>query len=67
MISIVIVTYNSEKYIYECLDSILNHVKASISYEIIIVDNNSRKKINVSNYTKIKLFENKKNYGFSKA
>ena len=31
MISIVIVTYNSEKYIYECLDSILNHVKKKTS------------------------------------
>ena len=37
-ISIVIVTYNSEKHISDCIKSISEN---NINYEIIIVDNNS--------------------------
>jgi len=67
-ISLVIVTYNSNKTIFKLLLSI----KAinNLIKEIIIVDNNSRffdknkiKKI----FPKIKIIENKKNLGFAKA
>ena len=41
-ISIIIVTYNSEKDIYECLDTIYSHCDIPIKeLEVIIVDNNS--------------------------
>jgi GT2 family glycosyltransferase len=39
-ISIIIVNYNSHKYIENCLNSIITFTKG-ISYELIIVDNNS--------------------------
>lgn len=42
-LSIIIVTYNSEKDIYDCLDSIRQHSDInSEELEIIVVDNNSR-------------------------
>lgn len=41
-LSIIIVTYNSEKDIYECLDTIYSHCDIPIKeLEVIIVDNNS--------------------------
>ena len=41
-LSIIIVTYNSGKDIYDCLDSIYSHCDIPIEeLEIIIVDNNS--------------------------
>ncbi|HAT4315643.1 TPA: glycosyltransferase family 2 protein [Clostridium perfringens] len=39
-LSIIIVTYNSEKYIENCINSILNY-KLSFEYEICFIDNNS--------------------------
>ncbi len=41
MISIVIVTYNSEDYIVDCIDSIYQKT-ASMDYEVIVVDNHSK-------------------------
>ena len=42
-LSIIIVTYNSEKDIYDCLDSIYSHCDIPIKeLEVIIVDNNSK-------------------------
>ena len=41
-LSIIIVTYNSEKDLYECLDTIYSHCDIPIKeLEVIIVDNNS--------------------------
>lgn len=40
-LSIIIITFNSGKYIRNCLDSILKSLKHSKEYEIIIFDNNS--------------------------
>jgi GT2 family glycosyltransferase len=67
-ISLVTVTYNSEKTIFKLLDSIKlidNHIK-----EIIVIDNNSNnfdkyKIISISK--KIKIIINKRNLGFAKA
>ena len=39
-LSIIIVDYNGKHYLKQCLDSIADHC-SSVSYEIIIVDNNS--------------------------
>ena len=63
-ISIVIVTYNSSRYIGYCLDSILT--QDFEDYEIIIVDNASIDKtceIIKKGYPDIILMENKKNLG----
>lgn len=67
-VSLVIVTYNSEKTIYKLLTSlklIHNHLK-----EIIIIDNNS-KKFNSKKIKKISkkihIIQNDKNLGFAKA
>ena len=38
-LSIIIVTYNSEKLIFECLDSIYKYNDIGDSLEVIIVDN----------------------------
>ena len=65
LVSIIITSYNYEKYIKECVDSCLNQINFN-SYEIIIVDDGSTdntKKI-LSEYqdnNKIKIFYNKNN------
>lgn len=42
-LSIIIVTYNSEKDIYDCVSSIIRHADIPLSeLEVIIVDNNSK-------------------------
>jgi len=67
-ISVIVVTYNSEKYIKKCLDSILESNYPN--YEILVIDNASSdntlselKKFQ----NKLKLIKNKKNLGFTKA
>ncbi len=65
-ISVIIVTFNGEKHIFNCLESVLKSTYSN--YEIIIVDNAS--KDGVSNLIKekflqVKLITNKKNLGFA--
>ncbi len=69
MVSIIIVTYNSEKFIEKCIKSIKGKTK-DIEYEIIIVDNNSSDrtvKIIYEKFPEIRLIRNKKNRGFASA
>lgn len=64
-VSIIIVTYNSEKYIAKCLDSILKNDYTN--FEIIVVDNaSSDTTIEIlKNYEdSLKIIKNKKNLGF---
>ena len=66
-VSTIIVTYNGEKWIRKCLDSLL---KSSVPTGIIIVDNNSSDntvKIIEKEYASLKLIRNSKNLGFGKA
>lgn len=66
--SIIIVTWNVEDIIEECLDSYLYFEKGN--NEVIIVDNNSMDntcKIIKEKYKNVKLIELKENIGFSKA
>jgi GT2 family glycosyltransferase len=69
LLSIIIVNYNSYKYLSKCLRSIYKNNKRE-DFEIIIVDNasldNSRNLIR-RNFPMVKLIKNMKNEGFSKA
>jgi len=64
-ISVIIVSYNSEKYIKQCLDSVIN---SSIPLEIIVIDNASTDKtLQILNFyeDKIKLIKSTQNLGFA--
>ncbi|MBQ8887822.1 MAG: glycosyltransferase family 2 protein [Candidatus Gastranaerophilales bacterium] len=68
-LSIVIVTYNSSKYIESCLNSIYEKTLKT-RYEIIIIDNNSKDNtVDIINekYKDIILIKNNNNLGFAKA
>ncbi len=68
-LSIIIVNFNAEMFLVECLDSIYAQTK-QISFDIWVVDNNS---IDASvsmirrNYPLVNLIENKENPGFARA
>lgn len=68
-LSILVVTYNQEKYIGQCLDSILTQ-KVSFDYEIVIADDCSTDntpsivKKYAASHSKIKPIFNEKNEGF---
>ena len=65
LISIIILNYNAEKFLDECINSIYKTEK--VNFEIILVDNASTNK-SYREFTKkfpeIKLIENKKNLGY---
>ena len=65
LISIVILNYNAEKFLDECINSIYKTEK--INFEIILVDNASTDKSYkecIQKFPEIKLIENKKNLGY---
>lgn len=69
-ISIVIVTYNSENHIYDCLKSIFENNDIGDYLEVIVVDNNSRgvdemfKQLNDLYQSKVVLLKNHHNGGY---
>ncbi|MCX7881401.1 MAG: glycosyltransferase family 2 protein [Patescibacteria group bacterium] len=71
-LSIIIVSYNTQKITFDCIQSIIRSlINSTISYEIIVIDNassdntiNALKKINVK---QLRIIKNKKNLGFGKA
>lgn len=71
-LSIIILSYNTEKLLTECLDSIYKLTKG-ITFEVIVVDNassdNSLEQIEklAKKYQTIDLIANNKNLGFAKA
>ena len=71
-LSILIVNYNTEELTLQAIDSILKNV-STIDYEIIVIDNNSRKttldKVLLNNpyNDKVKFIGLEKNIGFGKA
>jgi len=69
MISIIIVNYNSDKYLNKCIESINKTNLDSIIIEIIIVNNNSIKTFIEKKYKNLnlKIIEISKNIGYSKA
>lgn len=64
-LSIIIINYNSTKYLKKLISS-LKKIKKYID-EVIIVDNNSKEPIKLKENPNIKLIKNKKNLGFAKA
>ena len=69
-ISIIIVNYKVKEYIIPCIESIYKHTSKSLRYEILVIDNNSNDgSIDAikSQFSKVKIYENTENIGFSKA
>lgn len=64
MLSVIVTTFNHEKYIEKCLNSIINQ-KVEFEYEIIITDDCSEDGTVelLKAYSGIKVIENKKNIG----
>lgn len=68
-LSIIIVTYNSEKYILDCLNSV-ERATLDIQHEIFLIDNQSvdqTRTVIKKFQNSIVLLENLKNIGFAKA
>ena len=68
MLSVIILTYNSIKFITACLDSVFDQGYQGL--EIIIVDNGSKDgtaEFIRENYPQVRLIENKKNLGACRA
>ena len=70
-LSLIIVTYNSYKYIQKCIQSILDSIEPFDDYEIIIIDNNSKDNtidiVNNFSNSKIKILQSNDNIGYSAA
>ena len=68
-LSIVIVNYNVKNLLKECLESIFKYQK-DIEFEVIVVDNSSNdhsQELLQKGFPQVKLIENKRNSGFSRA
>ncbi|KPL01799.1 MAG: hypothetical protein AMJ73_09815 [candidate division Zixibacteria bacterium SM1_73] len=68
-LSIIVVTWNSQEFIQNCLDSIFLS-QGNFSSEVIVVDNGSSDetaKIVEELYPQVNLIQNKKNLGYAKA
>ena len=69
-LSIIIPSYNTKELLRECLLSIIGQDIEKITYEIIVVDNNSKDsscEMLEKEFPKVILIKNKENLGFSKA
>lgn len=67
-LSVIIVNYNGLRFLKDCLDSLIDKLN-TISYEIIILDNNSQDEscsFIKEHYPKVNLIESNKNHGFGK-
>lgn len=68
MITFIIITWNNEKEIADCVSSIAEKVKCK--HEIIVVDNNSNDKtvsVIKNRFPDVQIIENKENVGFAAA
>lgn len=69
-LSIIIVNFNTYKFLANCIKSIFRSTLGKLNYEIIIVDNASEDdsvKLIRRKFHQLRLIENRKNIGFSKA
>lgn len=68
-LSIIIVSYNTKKLLQDCLNSIIRNTQ-NLSYEIIVVDNNSTDQspdMVKKKFSRVKLIKNARNLGFGRA
>jgi GT2 family glycosyltransferase len=65
-VTIIIPLYNEEKYTYNCLDFLSKYLTNNISYEILLIDDNSSESNDFSNVQFINIHKNKENLGFLK-
>lgn len=68
-LSIIIVSYNTKKLLYDCLHSIYEQTK-NITFEVIVVDNNSNdgsQEMVKQNFKQVRLISNGENKGFAVA
>ena len=68
-LSIIIINYNTKKFLEECLKSVFEKMK-NIDYEVILTDNGSSDgsaEMVKANFPQVKFIENDENLGFSKA
>ncbi len=68
-LSIIIVNHNAEKFLEECLSSIIKNTQ-QVDFEIIVIDNNSKNSCAAlikNSFKQASLIENKENLGFAKA
>jgi GT2 family glycosyltransferase len=69
-LSIIVVNYNTEKLLFDCLTSISKAEHPKNGVEVIVVDNASRDgslKMLAKNFPNVKVIANKHNLGFAKA
>jgi len=69
-VSIIIISYNVQKYLIQCIKSILHHTNKKLKYEIIVIDNHSNddtEKEVKQRYPLINYIQNLENIGFTKA
>lgn len=69
-ISVVIVNWNTRKYLSECIGSLLSQYQAPYKLEIIVVDNNSQDDsvpFIRENYPSVIVIQNTENMGFARA
>lgn len=67
-IAIIIVTYNAEEYIKDCLGSLFETLPKNLDAKVLVVDNNSEDKtieIIKSYFNQVELLENNVNLGFA--
>ena len=68
-ITFIIVTWNNQDVICDCLDSLYRHV--NMKFNVMLVDNNSTdntiEKVNAGNYMNCIIIKNHSNMGFAKA
>ena len=67
MLSILVINYNTYNETINCVNSIVNSNLHDLEFEILILENNSKKNIYKFNNDIIKVFSLGTNYGFSKA
>ncbi len=65
-VSIIIPFYNQLDYTWNCLTHLHTHLTDKISYEILLIDDNSSEKCDFSEISGIKIIKNTENKGFLK-
>ncbi len=69
-LSVIIVSFNNKDYLLNCLNSLYENVSNTLSYEIIMIDNNSQDntlQMVQENFPAVKVIDNAENVGFAKA